>query len=139
MLLVTQWYFVDIFSVASSMVYLVMPSVGIFCCIMGALRNSSDPIPNDSLRFSPFCIKGTRTAATGKPPETRAHPGCNDKSVDHPRAHERRIKPPQDLSFRYPWDSVSRSHKTSKLCMPHTRPCGTLYTHNAPTIHFDIP
>ena len=139
MLLVTQWYFVDIFSVASSMVYLVMPSVGIFCCIMGALRNSSDSIPNDSLRFSPFYLKGTRTAATGKPPETRGHAGCNDKSKNDPRAQKRRIKPPQALSFRCPCDSVSRSHKTSKLCMLHTRPCGTPYAHNAPTIYSDIP
>ena len=58
----------------------------------------------------------------------------NDKSKDQLRAHERRMTPPQDLSFRFPWDSVSRSHKTSKLCMLHTRPCGTSCTHNAPTI-----
>ena len=45
-----------------------------------------------------------------------------------------RMTPPQDLSFRYQWDSVSRSHKTSKFCMLHTRPCGTPYTHKAPTI-----
>jgi hypothetical protein len=37
-------------------------------------------------------------SATGKPPDTRGHPGCNDKSKDHPRAHERRIKPQQDLA-----------------------------------------
>jgi hypothetical protein len=92
--------------------------------------------PRPPSHSSPFYLKGPWTAATGKPPEARGHPGCNDKSKDHPRAHERRIKPPQDLSFRYPWDSVSRSRKTSKFCMLHTRPCGT---HNAPTIYFDIP
>jgi hypothetical protein len=32
------------------------------------------------------------------------------------QVHKRRIKPPQALSFRYPWDSVSRSHQT--LCHP---------------------
>jgi hypothetical protein len=63
----------------------------------------------------------------------------NDKSKDQLRAHERRIMPPQDLIFRYQWDSVSRSHKTSKFCMLHTRLCGTPYTHNAPTIYSDIP
>ena len=54
----------------------------------------------------------------------------NDKSKDQLRAHERRITPPQDLIFRYQWDSIS-SHKTSKLCMLHTRPCGT----PTPTTH----
>jgi hypothetical protein len=125
--------------VVRSKVYLVMPSMGTFWCIMGALRNPSAPIPHNSLHSSPFYLKGPRTAATEKPPETRGHPGCNDKSKNHPRAHKRRIKPPQALSFRYPWDSVSRSHKTSKLCMLHTRPCGTTYIHNAPTIYSDIP
>ena len=112
------------------------PSVGIFWCIMGDIRNSSAPIPHYSLHSSPFYLREPRTAATGKPLETRGHPGCNDKSKDHPRAHKRRIKPPQDLSFRYPWDSVSRRHKTRNFCMLHTRPCDT---HNAPTIYFDIP
>ena len=88
----------------------------VFSCIMGALRNPSAPIPHDSLHSSPFCLKGPRTAATEKPPETRGHPGCNDKSKNYPRAHKRRIKPLQALSFRYPWDSVSRSHQT--LCHP---------------------
>ena len=36
--------------------------------------------------------------------------------------------------FRYHWDSVSKRHKTSKLCMLHTRLCGTPYTHNTPNI-----
>ena len=121
------------------MVYLVVASVGSFSCIMGALRNPSAPIPHDSLHSSPFYLKGPRTAATEKPPETRGHPGCNDKSKNRPRAHKRRIKPPQALSFRYPWDSVSRSHQTSKFCMLHTRLCGTPHTHNAPTIYSDIP
>ena len=94
------------------MVYLVVSSVGTFSCIIGALRNPSAPIPHDSLHSSPFYLKGPRTAATEKPPETRGHPGCNDKSKNHPRAHKRRIKPPQALSFRYPWESVSRSHQT---------------------------
>jgi hypothetical protein len=101
------------------------PVEALFASIMGALRNSSAPTPHDSLHSSPFYLKEPRTAANGKPPETRGHPGCNDKSKDHPRAHKRRIKPPQDLSFRYPWSSVSRSHKTSKLYMLHTKPCGT--------------
>jgi hypothetical protein len=117
-------------------VVIILSKRGHFWCIMGAFRNSSAPIPHDSLHSSPYYLKGPWTAATGKQPETRGHPGYNDKSKDHPRAHERRIKSPQDLSFRYPWDSVSRSHKTSKFCMLHTRPCGT---HNAPTIDFDIP
>jgi hypothetical protein len=73
------------------------------------------------------------------PPKTRGHPGFNNKSKNHPRAHKRRSKPPQALSFRYPWDRVPRNHKTSKLCMLHTRPCDALHTHNTPTIHFDIP
>jgi hypothetical protein len=94
----------------------VLASVVSLCCIMGAFRNSSAPIPNDSLHSSPFYLKGPRTAATEKPPETRGHPGCNDKSKNYPRAHKRRIKPPQAISFRYPWDSVSRSHQT--LCHP---------------------
>ena len=98
------------------MVYLVVASVGSFSCIMGALRNTSAPIHHDSLHSSPFYLKGPRTAATEKLPETRGHPGCNDKSKNYPRAHKRRIKPPQALSFRYPWDSVSRSHQT--LCHP---------------------
>ena len=89
------------------MVYLVVSSMGTFSCIIGALRNTSAPIPHDSLHSSPFYLKGPRTAATEKPPETRGHPGCNDKSKNRPRAHKRRIKPPQALSFRYPWDSVS--------------------------------
>ena len=92
------------------------------------------PPPHDSLHSAPFYLKGPWTAATGKPTET------NDKSKDYPSAHERRMTPPpQDLSFRYQWDSVSRSHKTSKLCMLHTRPCGT----PTPTTHqlsnFKIP
>ena len=70
-------------------------------------------------------------------PKTRDHPGLNNKSKNHPRAHKRRSKPPQDLSFRYPWDRVPRDHKTSKLCMLHTRPCDAPYTHNAPTIYSD--
>ena len=74
--------------------------------------SSEPPIPHDSLHSSPFYLKGPRTAATEKPPETRGHPGCNDKSKNHPRAHKRRRKPPQALSFRYPWDSVSMSHQT---------------------------
>ena len=86
----------------------VLVSVVSLCCIMGALRNPSAPIPHDSLHSSPFYFKGPRTAATEKPPETRGHP--------YPRAHKRRIKPPQALRFRYPWDSVSRSHQT--LCHP---------------------
>ena len=94
----------------------VLVSVVSFCCIMGALRNPSAPIPHDSLHSSPFYFKGPRTAATEKPPETRGHPGCNDKSKNYPRAHKRRIKPPQALNFRYPWDSVSMSHQT--LCHP---------------------
>ena len=102
--------------VFSSVVCFVLVSVVSFCCIMGALRNPSAPIPHDSLHSSPFYLKGPRTAATEKPPETRGHPGCNDKSKNYPRAHKRRIKPPQALSFRYPWDSVSRSHQT--LCHP---------------------
>ena len=114
------------------MAYIVVSSVDTFWCIMGAFRNSSAPIPHYSLHSSPFYLKGLRTAATEKPPETRGHPGCNDKSKNHPRVHKRRIKPPQALSFQYPWDSVSRSHKTSTFCMLHTRPCGTPYTHNAP-------
>ena len=96
--------------------HLVLTSVVSFSCIMGALRNPSAPIPHDSLHSSPFYLKGPRTAATEKPPETRGHPGCNDKSKNYPRAHKRRIKPPQALSFRYPWDSVSRSHQI--LCHP---------------------
>ena len=90
----------------------VLVSVVSFSCIMGALRNPSAPIPHDSLHSSPFYLKGPRTAATEKPPETRGHPGCNDKSKNYPRAHKRWIKLPQALSFRYPWDSVSRSHQT---------------------------
>ena len=121
------------------MVEFVVASVGSFWCIMGAFRNSSAPIPHDSLHSSPFYLKGPWTAATEKPPETRGHPGCNDKSKNHHRAHKRRVKPPQALSFRYPWDRVSRNHKTSKLGMLHTRPFDTTYTHNAPTIYFDIP
>ena len=121
------------------MAYIVVSKRGYFWCIMGALRNSSAPIPHDSLHSSPFYLKGPWTAATGKPPETRGCPGCNDQSKDHPRAHERRITPPQDLSFRYQWDSVSRSHKTSKFCMLRTRPSGTPYTHNTPTLYFKIP
>jgi hypothetical protein len=114
-------------------------SVGISGASWVLFGTPRPPSPHHSLHSSPFYLKGPRTAVTGKPTETRGHPGCNDKSKDHPRAHERRKKPLQDLSFRYPWDSVSRSHKTSKFCMPHTRPCGTPYTHNAPTIYFDIP
>jgi hypothetical protein len=78
---------------------------------------SSEPLgPHDSLHSSPFYLKGPQTAAIEKPPETRGHPGCNDKSKNCPRAHKRRIKPPHALSFRYPWDRVSRSHQT--LCHP---------------------
>ena len=124
--------------VFSSVVYFVLPSVGTFWCIMGAFRNSSAPTPHDSLHSSPFYLKGPRAAATDKPPETRGHPGCNDKSKNHPRDHKRQIKPPQALSFQYPWDNVSRSYKTSKFCMLHTRPCGTPYTYNTPIIHSDI-
>jgi hypothetical protein len=102
----------------------VLVSVVSFSCIMAALRNPSAPIPYDSLHSSPFYLKGPRTADIEKPPETRGHPGCNDKSQNYPRAHKRRIKPPQALSFRYPWDSVSRSHQTVSP-----------YTHNAPTIY----
>jgi hypothetical protein len=111
--------------VFSSVVCFVLASVVSLCCIMGAFRNSSAPIPHDSLHSSPFYLKGPRAAATEKPPETRGHPGCNNKSKNYPRAHKRRRKPPQALSFRYPWDSVSMSHQT--LCPP--------YTHNAPTIY----
>ena len=35
--------------------------------------------------------------------------------------HEMLMTPPQDLSFRYHWDSVSRRHKTSKFSMLHTK------------------
>ena len=119
------------------MTYMVLDKRGYFWCIMGALRDSS--APHDSLHSAPFYLKGPWTAATGKPTETRGFPGCNDQSKDHPSAHERRITPPQDLSFRYQWDSVSRSRKTSKLCMLHSRPCGT----PTPTTHqlsnFKIP
>ena len=38
----------------SSMVGRVLVSVVSFCCIMGALRNPSAPIPHDSLHSSPF-------------------------------------------------------------------------------------
>ena len=116
-LLQSDDYYVSWFSLLGcSVVYLVMTSVVSFSCIMGALRNPSAPIPHDSLYSSPFYLKGPRTAATEKPPETRGHPGCNDKSKNYPRAHKRRIKPPQALNFRYPWDSISRSHQT--LCHP---------------------
>ena len=121
------------------MVCFVVLKRGYFLVHHGCSSELFGPIPHDSRHSSPFYLKGPRTATTGKSPETRGHPGCNDKSKDHPRAHKRRIKPSQDLSFRYPWDSVSRSHKTGKLCMLHIRPCGTPYTHNAPTIYFDIP
>ena len=83
---------------------------------MGAFRNSLAPIPHDSLHSSPFYLQGPLAAATEKPPETRGHPGCNNESKNYPRAHKWRIKPSQALSFRYPWDSVSRSHQT--LCRP---------------------
>jgi hypothetical protein len=66
----------------------------------------SAPIPHDSLHSSPFYLKRPRTAATEKPPETRGHPGCNDKSKNYPSAHKRRIKPPQALprgSEEHPW------------------------------------
>ena len=89
---------------------------GQFVVHHGCSSEPLGPIPHDSLHSSPFYLKGPRTAATKKPPETRGHPGCNDKSKNCPRAHKRRIKPPQALSFRYPWDSVSRSHQT--LCHP---------------------
>ena len=105
-------YLLCLISLLGSVVYRVLVSVVSFACIMGALRNPSAPIPHDSLHSSPFYLKGPRTAATEKPPDTRGHPGCNDKSKNYPRAHKRRIKPPQALSFRYPWDSVSRSHQT---------------------------
>ena len=120
------------------MVYLILASVVSLWCIMGAFRNSSAPIPHNSLHSSPFYFKSP-WSATEKPPKTRGHPGCNNKSKNHPRAHKRRSKPPQALSFRYPWDRVPRNHKTSKLCMLHTRPCDTPHTHNTPTVHFDIP
>ena len=110
---------------------LVLASVVSLWCIMGAFRNSSAPIPHDSLHSSPFYLKGPRSAATETPPETRGHPGRNNKSKNHPRAHKRRSKPPQALSFQYPWDRVTRNHKTSKLCMLHTRPCDT----SIPTTH----
>ena len=111
-----------------SMVYLVMPSVGIFWCIIGALRNFATPSPTIHYTLPRFIFKDP-DCSHWEPPETRGHPGCNDKSKDHPRAHKRRIKPLQDLSFRNPWDSVSRRSKTSKFCMLHTRPSGTPYTH----------
>jgi hypothetical protein len=117
---------------------LVLTSVVSLWCIMGAFRNSSAPIPHDSLHSSPFYFKGP-WSATETPPKTRGHPGCNNKSKNHPMAHKRRSKPPQALSFRYSLDRVPRNHKTSNLCMLHTRPCDTPHTHNAPTIHFDIP
>ena len=104
---------------------------GASCVLFGTPR---PPSPHDSLHSSPFYLKGPWAAATGKPTERRGCTGCNDKSKDHHRAHERRITPPQDLGLRYPWDSVSRRHKTSKLCMLRTGPCGTPYTHNEPTI-----
>ena len=107
-----------------------MSSVVSLWCIMGAFRNSSAPSPHDSLHSSPFYFKDP-WAVTEKPPKTRGLPGCNNKSKNHPRAHKRRSKLPQALSFRYPWDRVSMNHKTSKLCMLHTRPCDT----PIPTIH----
>ena len=59
------------------------------------------------------------SGASWVPFGTRGHPGCNDKSKNHPRAHRRLVKPPQALSFRYPWDRVSRNRKTSKLYATH--------------------
>ena len=82
-----------------------MTSVVSFLVHHGCSSEPLGPIPHDSLLSSPFYLKGPRTAATEKPPETRGHPGCNDKSKNHPRAHNRWIKPPQALSFRYPWES----------------------------------
>ena len=53
---------------------------GQFLVHHGCLSELLGPIPHDSLHFSPFYFKGPQTAATEKPPETRGHPGCNDKS-----------------------------------------------------------
>jgi len=78
-----------------------------------------------------FILKDPGLQLLGNPQKQGVVPGGIDKSKDHPRAHERRMTPSQDISFRYQWDSVSRSHKTNTFCILHTRPCDT---HNAPTI-----
>ena len=83
---------------------------------MGTLRNPRPSSPTIHYTLPRFILKDPGLQPLKKPPETRGHPGCNDKSKNYPRTHKRRIKPPQALSFRYPWDSVSRSHQT--LCHP---------------------
>jgi hypothetical protein len=70
------------------------------------------PSPTTRYTLPRFILKDPGLQPLRNPPETRGHPGCNNKSKNYPRAHKRRIKPPQALSFRYPRDSVSRSHQT---------------------------
>jgi hypothetical protein len=62
-----------------------------------------------------FILKDPGLQLLGNPQKQRVVPGGIDQSKNHPRDHERRMTPPQDLSFRYQWDSVEATGpKTSE-------------------------
>ena len=81
------------------------------------------PSPTIHYTLPRFILKDPGLQLLGNP-ETSGCSGYNDKSKDQLRAHERLMMPPQDISFRYHWDSISRRHRTSKFRMLHTRRCG---------------
>jgi len=100
------YFFVSYVRLFSLMVYIVLVERGYFWCIMVALRNSLVPISTIHYTLPRFILKDPGLQLLGNRQKQRVVPGGIDQSKDHPRDHERRMTPPQDLSFRYQWDGL---------------------------------